>query len=247
MEWDNKKININKIFKDSKKTIEISKNDPISRKKWKKFGKCTGQPSGPEPEITRISTEKVFIDTSESTFKRLTEIEKSREDPFMERMRTGKFNENDPFDQMVKRILYIIDTEEAVYKKEIEDLERERQIFLSKNMENKIKEIDIRIKEEEKKNILYVPPGQTNNSSRCTIKINGITDEADDQEIREIVEKCGKVRRMNVLRDHNTDKIRGLAFVTYQDPENAKKAIRMLKEYRYRNAIWLVELARDKK
>lgn len=235
---------LNKKKSSDSSSNDSSSNDISVRRKWKKFGKCAGLLAGPEPGITEISKEEIFIETFDNFFKKLDQSNRETEDSFIERMNSRKFDENDKHDQMVREVFSIVDEIEAVYKKEMEEFEMSLRSESDKRVNEKTKEIDERMKEE-MKNLKYVPP-QRESNTKCTVKINGFTDEVDEYEVKAIFETYGKIRRMNILKDHRSGAVKGLGFVTYYEPENAQKALGNLKDYRYNNAIWIVELAKDK-
>jgi len=79
-----------------------------------------------------------------------------------------------------------------------------------------------------------------------SLKVSNISEEATEDDLRELFRRCGDTRSVFLARDKNTGRPRGFAYVRYAHEEDALKAIEMLDGYGYGNLILSVEKARPR-
>mmetsp|Transcript_10836 Transcript_10836/g.19794 ORF Transcript_10836/g.19794 Transcript_10836/m.19794 type:complete len:276 (-) Transcript_10836:224-1051(-) len=79
-----------------------------------------------------------------------------------------------------------------------------------------------------------------------SLRITNISEDANEDDLRELFRSCGETTRVFLARDRQTQKSRGFAFVSYRYKEDAERAIQMLNGYGYDNLILHVEKAKPR-
>jgi len=98
----------------------------------------------------------------------------------------------------------------------------------------------------------YVPPsrragggaGESMNRSRDdlpTLRVTNVSEDATDEDLRELFSKFGKVFRVYIGRDRETGVGKGYAFVSFEDRAIAEKAMRKVHGMGYDNLILNVQ------
>jgi len=102
----------------------------------------------------------------------------------------------------------------------------------------------------------YVPPsrragggaGESMNRSRDdlpTLRVTNVSEDATDEDLRELFSKFGKVFRVYIGRDRETGVGKGYAFVSFEDRAIAEKAMRKVHGMGYDNLILNVQWSRE--
>lgn len=91
----------------------------------------------------------------------------------------------------------------------------------------------------------YVPPSLRKDDQN-TLLVTNISEDADEQELRNLFSQYGPVSRFHLGKDRITHKVRGFAFVTYSRREHAERAMESLQGQGIDHLILRIEWA-DKK
>lgn len=67
---------------------------------------------------------------------------------------------------------------------------------------------------------------------------------AEEQELRDIFERCGRVTRVFLAKDRETGLAKGFAFISFVDRAEAARAAEKLDGYGYKHLILRVEFAK---
>jgi len=79
-------------------------------------------------------------------------------------------------------------------------------------------------------------PMLTNNSQ--------VSEYAEEHELRDLFERCGRVTRVFLAKDRETDRAKGFAFISFADRSDAAKAAEKMDGFGYNNLILRVEFAK---
>ncbi|PAV56745.1 hypothetical protein WR25_05008 [Diploscapter pachys] len=97
----------------------------------------------------------------------------------------------------------------------------------------------------------YVPPMRSGmdrqtdrRSDENTCRVTNLPQDMDESELREIFTKIGRCTRVFIARDKITNLPKGFAFVTYENREDAARAIRELNNYKVNHMVLKVEWTR---
>ncbi|KAJ3181848.1 translation initiation factor eIF3 subunit g [Gaertneriomyces sp. JEL0708] len=80
-----------------------------------------------------------------------------------------------------------------------------------------------------------------------TIRITNLSEDTQEQDVKELVSRFGHTSRVFVSRDRETNTCKGFAFVSFIHKEDAEKALEKLNGFGYDNLILRVEWARSNK
>ncbi|KAI5777760.1 eukaryotic translation initiation factor 3 subunit G-domain-containing protein [Geopyxis carbonaria] len=89
--------------------------------------------------------------------------------------------------------------------------------------------------------------GGFNNRDRddlATLRVTNVSDQAEEDELRALFERFGRVTRVFLAKDRDTNRAKGFAFVSYNDRGDAAKACEKLDGFGYRHLILRVEFAK---
>ncbi|KAI8833933.1 putative translation initiation factor eIF3 subunit [Chytridium lagenaria] len=89
-------------------------------------------------------------------------------------------------------------------------------------------------------------PGQRNRDDFFTLRITNLSEDATEQDIKDLVSRFGHTSRVFVARDHETNMCKGFAFVSFYSKDDAERAMAQLHGRGYDNLILHVELAKNK-
>ena len=92
----------------------------------------------------------------------------------------------------------------------------------------------------------YVVPGRANNSAGesmfkrddlPTLRIQSLSVDADEDDLRELFQTFGRVVRANVIKDRNTGESKGFGFVSFESRKDAEKALNKMNGHGYDSLI----------
>ncbi|TPX60844.1 hypothetical protein PhCBS80983_g01552 [Powellomyces hirtus] len=78
-----------------------------------------------------------------------------------------------------------------------------------------------------------------------TIRITNLSEDAQDQDVKDLVSRFGHTSRVFVSRDRETNICKGFAFVSFYHKDDAEKALETLNGFGYDNLILRVEWAKS--
>ncbi|KAJ5711440.1 hypothetical protein N7493_002056 [Penicillium malachiteum] len=104
----------------------------------------------------------------------------------------------------------------------------------------------------------YVPPhlrkggaaggekmgGRFEKDDLATLRVTNVSELAEEQELRDLFERFGRVTRVFLARDRETQRAKGFAFISYADRGDAANACAKLDGFGYRHLILRVEFAK---
>ncbi|KAJ5915203.1 hypothetical protein N7454_011098 [Penicillium verhagenii] len=104
----------------------------------------------------------------------------------------------------------------------------------------------------------YVPPHMRNGGAAggekmggrfekddlATLRVTNVSELAEEQELRDLFERFGRVTRVFLARDRETQRAKGFAFISYADRGDAAGACEKLDGFGYRHLILHVEFAK---
>jgi len=89
--------------------------------------------------------------------------------------------------------------------------------------------------------------GSFANKDDFTVRVTNLPEEATETDLMELFKPFGKVNRIFLAKDKNTQVSRGFAFVNFQVKEDAQRAIWGVNDYGYNHLILKVEWAKPSK
>ncbi|KAJ5804950.1 hypothetical protein N7474_010837 [Penicillium riverlandense] len=104
----------------------------------------------------------------------------------------------------------------------------------------------------------YVPPhmrkggagggekmgGRFEKDDLATLRVTNVSELAEEQEVRDLFERFGRVTRVFLARDRETQRAKGFAFISYADRGDAALACEKMDGFGYRHLILRVEFAK---
>ncbi|CAL5869530.1 uncharacterized protein PFLUO_LOCUS3760 [Penicillium psychrofluorescens] len=104
----------------------------------------------------------------------------------------------------------------------------------------------------------YVPPhmrkggagggekmgGRFEKDDLATLRVTNVSELAEEQEVRDLFERFGRVTRVFLARDRETQRAKGFAFISYADRGDAAHACEKMDGFGYRHLILRVEFAK---
>ncbi|KAJ5105554.1 hypothetical protein NUU61_002901 [Penicillium alfredii] len=104
----------------------------------------------------------------------------------------------------------------------------------------------------------YVPPhlrkggagggekmgGRFEKDDLATLRVTNVSELAEEQELRDLFERFGRVTRVFLARDRETQRAKGFAFISYADRGDAALACEKVDGFGYRHLILRVEFAK---
>ncbi|KAJ5673736.1 hypothetical protein N7462_009175 [Penicillium macrosclerotiorum] len=104
----------------------------------------------------------------------------------------------------------------------------------------------------------YVPPhlrkggaaggekmgGRFEKDDLATLRVTNVSELAEEQELRDLFERFGRVTRVFLARDRETQRAKGFAFISYADRSDASRACEKMDGFGYRHLILRVEFAK---
>lgn len=107
----------------------------------------------------------------------------------------------------------------------------------------------------------YVPPHMRNGASAAagdrmgagkydrdrddaTLRVTNVSEMAEEQELRDMFERFGRVTRVFLAKDRETGMAKGFAFISFQERSDAAKACEKMDGYGFKHLILRVEFAK---
>ncbi|KAL3475785.1 eukaryotic translation initiation factor 3 subunit G-domain-containing protein [Aspergillus californicus] len=104
----------------------------------------------------------------------------------------------------------------------------------------------------------YVPPhmrkgaaaggermaGKYEKDDLATLRVTNVSELAEEQELRDLFERFGRVTRVFLARDRETQRAKGFAFISFADRSDAASACDKMDGFGYRHLILRVEFAK---
>lgn len=81
----------------------------------------------------------------------------------------------------------------------------------------------------------------------CTVRVTNFTENIVETDFNELFSQAGKPKRIYIAKDKKTNKAKGFAYITYERPQEAQKAIMMLNRTKMDHLILNVELSKKEK
>eukprot|EP00013_Stygamoeba_regulata_P022327 CAMPEP_0177648812 /NCGR_PEP_ID=MMETSP0447-20121125/11029_1 /TAXON_ID=0 /ORGANISM="Stygamoeba regulata, Strain BSH-02190019" /LENGTH=285 /DNA_ID=CAMNT_0019151481 /DNA_START=75 /DNA_END=932 /DNA_ORIENTATION=- len=223
-----------------KKVKRVNKNVE-RRRTLKRFGECSGKPTGPEPGVSMIAqpTKVILPFKSEksSTDSDITSIAL--------KLLHARLNPDQPSDPSLEDI-------------SMEDRLKAAALLRRNNNFGLLKKD--RPSEDEQSGpdgpSKYVPPsqrrGQSGGSATMamdeapTIRVTNISDEVTENELRDIFSRCGALKRVYLAKDPVTLQAKGYAFISYHYAQDAKRAMEELAGFGLHHLILNLDWARPR-
>jgi len=86
--------------------------------------------------------------------------------------------------------------------------------------------------------------GKYERDDLATLRVTNVSEFAEEDELRDLFERFGRVTRVFLAKDRDTGRAKGFAFVSFADRSDAGKALDKLDGYGYRHLILKVEFAK---
>uniref|UniRef100_A0A914W957 Eukaryotic translation initiation factor 3 subunit G n=1 Tax=Plectus sambesii TaxID=2011161 RepID=A0A914W957_9BILA len=214
------------------------------RKKWRKFGNCENDSSGPQVATTYVSDEvRMQFTRNRAGEQQLEEAD----DPARKLREKGgsamhcrhcKANDHWSVNCPYKDLYPADEDPEApadpMNEMKLKENERKTQAgaYIAPNLRNPGSQMR----------------GTTMFSERRdenTCRVTNLPEDSDEQDLRDLFGKMGKVTRVYLAKDKATGRSKGFAFVTYERRDDAEKAIESISGHRYDHLILKVEWAKQ--
>lgn len=91
----------------------------------------------------------------------------------------------------------------------------------------------------------YKPPIST--AKVTQLRISNLTKDAEEMDLRELFKSFGRITRVFIAKEDVTGESRGFAFVTFQERDDAERALEQLNGHGYGYLILKVEWAKPRK
>jgi translation initiation factor 3 subunit G len=78
-----------------------------------------------------------------------------------------------------------------------------------------------------------------------TLRIQSLSVDADEDDLRDLFSPFGKVVRANVIKDRNTGESKGFGFVSFEMRSHAEKALTKMNGHGYDSLILSVSWSRE--
>lgn len=232
---DDKRFKITSVFRVDK--IKVPKT-VAARKNWHKFGDSAGDLPGVNAATTVVSDEcfMQFLTNKEETEKTETV---SAPIPMIK----CRFCKGDHWSAKcpLKDILQDkIDSKEAVSSAANQAAAGGKSAYVPPSMRSGASASN-------KFGSKFDSKGAFNNKDDFTVRVTNLPEEATETDLMELFKPFGKVNRIFLAKDKNTQVSRGFAFVNFQNREDAQRAIWGVNDYGYNHLILKVEWAKPSK
>ncbi|KAL8775974.1 MAG: hypothetical protein Q9213_008423 [Squamulea squamosa] len=86
--------------------------------------------------------------------------------------------------------------------------------------------------------------GKYERDDLATLRVTNVSEMAEENDLREIFERFGRVTRVFLAKDRETGRAKGFAFISFQDRGDAAKACEKIDGYGFGHLILRVEFAK---
>ncbi|KAG9249305.1 eIF-3 RNA-binding subunit [Calycina marina] len=86
--------------------------------------------------------------------------------------------------------------------------------------------------------------GKFERDDLATLRVTNVSEMAEEQELRDMFERFGRVTRVFLAKDRETGMAKGFAFISYQERTDAAKACEKMDGYGFKHLILRVEFAK---
>jgi len=86
--------------------------------------------------------------------------------------------------------------------------------------------------------------GKFERSDESTLRVTNVSEMAEEQELRDMFERFGRVTRVFLAKDRETGLAKGFAFISFQERTDASKACEKMDGYGFKHLILRVEFAK---
>lgn len=86
--------------------------------------------------------------------------------------------------------------------------------------------------------------GKYEKDDLATLRVTNVSELAEEQELRDLFERFGRVTRVFLARDRDTQRAKGFAFISFADRTDAARACDKMDGFGYRHLILRVEFAK---
>ncbi|KIW32865.1 eukaryotic translation initiation factor 3 subunit G [Cladophialophora immunda] len=244
-----------KVTRKTRITTHKEKVNPVvaERRTWDKFGLEKGKPKGPQPDTTSVGENIVFRPSRDWKNVQAEEAKagggKAEEKSIKEQLRDKKvkcricqgehFTARCPF----KDTMAPADdgtTPVADPMAEDDESGAKPQGALGSGGSS------------------YVPPhlrkgaqgagermgGKYERDDLATLRVTNVSEMAEEQELRDLFERFGRVTRVFLAKDRDTGRAKGFAFISFVDRSDAARACEKMDGFGYRHLILRVEFAK---
>lgn len=245
-----------KVTRKTRTTVHREKVDPevADRRKWGKFGLEKGKSSGPQPDTTSVGENIVFRPSRDWKAVQAAEAKdgggKAEEKSLKEQLRDKKVKcricQGEHF------------TARCPYKDTMAPVGGDNEPAADPMAEDGEAPAA-------KGGSLgtgsggYVPPhlrkganagagermgGKFERDDLATLRVTNVSELAEEQELRDLFERFGRVTRVFLAKDRETGRAKGFAFISFVDRAEAARACEKMDGFGYRHLILRVEFAK---
>lgn len=245
-----------KVTRKTRTTVHREKVDPevAERRKWSKFGLEKGKSSGPQPDTTSVGENIVFRPSRDWKAVQAAEAKdgggKAEEKSLKEQLRDKKVKcricQGEHF------------TARCPYKDTMAPVGGDNEPAADPMAEDGEATAP-------KSGGLgtgsggYVPPhlrkgasagagermgGKFERDDLATLRVTNVSELAEEQELRDLFERFGRVTRVFLAKDRETGRAKGFAFISFVDRAEAARACEKMDGFGYRHLILRVEFAK---
>ncbi|ERF69689.1 Eukaryotic translation initiation factor 3 subunit G [Endocarpon pusillum Z07020] len=243
-----------KTTRRTRTTIHRERVNPAiaERRSWPKFGLEKGKPKGPQPDTTSIAENMQFrpsvnwkaVQAEEAkSGANVTSEEKAKKDALKDKKVKCRICGGEHF------------TARCPYKETMAPVEEGGPA------------VDP-LAEDDEKNAAgglgatsggYVPPhlrkggaagsgdrmgGKYERDDLATLRVTNVSEMAEEQDLRDMFERFGRVTRVFLAKDRDTGRAKGFAFISFVDRTDAARACEKMDGFGYRHLILRVEFAK---
>jgi len=242
------KVKVTRTVKVIKKSIRVNKN-VAERRKWKKFGDCSGLPPGPEENVTYTSGELIKLDLRPKK----REQDAKDDDPLLRLAgasivvcRTcgeeGHWTLKCPKRNNLMPANTLLGSTDSGFDSPSSGATLGSGGSSTGLGSNKYIPIQKRAGASATAGGTYYHDGR----EEATLRVTNLSEDTTEADLSYLFRTFGHTSRIYLAKDRLTNKSRGFAFINYTHREDAQAAIDKLNGYGYDNLILQVEWAKPR-